>query len=99
MKIQMFTEAAIDLFHVAEYSSVNDFDTNSGISIYPNPTNSSSKVEGFKSGAKYILRNAAGVEMEKGIMYGTAHVIELEKYSGGIYFISIGESRIKVTRL
>ena len=93
------TEAAIDLFQVAEYSSVNEFDGNSGISIYPNPTNGSCKVEGFISGTQYILRNAAGVEMEKGTMHGAAFDIELEKYSSGIYFIAIGDSRMKVTRL
>jgi hypothetical protein len=93
------TEAAIDLFQVAEYSSVNEFDGNSGISIYPNPTNGSCKVEGFITGTQYILRNAAGVEMEKGTMHGAAFDIELEKYSSGIYFIAIGDSRMKVTRL
>lgn len=93
------TEAAIDLFQVVEYSSVNESIGNSGISIYPNPTNGSFKVEGFISGTQYILRNAAGVEMEKGTMHGAAFDIELEKYSSGIYFISIGDSRMKVTRL
>ena len=93
------TEAAIDLFQVAEYSLVNESEGNSGISIYPNPTNGSCKVEGFISGTQYILRNAAGVEMEKGTMHGAAFDIELEKYSSGIYFIAIGDSRMKVTRL
>lgn len=66
-----------------------DDETNSSISIYPNPSQGEINITGLTSGNRIQVYNLAGVRLQDRIAYQAKEVINLDDQPNGMYFIVI----------
>lgn len=66
--------------------SLAEFVNNSGIKLYPNPTNKQVQVIGLKSDESYGIYNTLGVEITRGLISNNEQ-IDIRNFTNGIYFL------------
>lgn len=66
--------------------SINEFNYNNSVSIYPNPSNSFIKVKGLTNVENYILYNNLGQEIKKETI-SENEKIDIRNLNNGIYFL------------
>ena len=91
------TEAAFDYFRVEEMTGLEESNPES-FSIYPNPTNGISMIEGAKVDSQYKLVSASGVVLKKGVIDNDHHAVDLNGLSNGFYFIIIDDVQKKIIK-
>ena len=79
---------------IAGASGINDIE--SGVSVYPNPTQGSITVEIADGTAQVVtITNIAGAVVKQQQVQGSA-VISIEEQANGIYFVRVGNDVTKV---
>ena len=93
------TEAALDLFRVEEFSGLNDQNFVEDFSIQPNPTNGEFIILGAEFGSEYRIQSLNGIEVLKGIVKSTKHMVDVNSFDAGLYIISIHGNQKKILKL
>ena len=93
------TEAAIDLFRVEEFSGLNDQSFVKDFSIQPNPTIGEFIILGAEFGSEYQIQSLNGIEVLKGIVKSTKHMVDVNSFDAGLYIISIHGNQKKILKL
>ena len=93
------TEAALDLFRVEEFSAIYEEDAQDGFSIQPNPTIGEFIISGAEFGSEYRIQSLNGIEVLKGIVKSTKHMVDVNSFDAGLYIISIQGNQKKILKL
>lgn len=93
------TEAALDLFRVEEFSGLNDQSFVEDFSIQPNPTIGEFIILGAEFGSEYQIQSLNGIEVLKGIVKSTKHMVDMNSFDTGLYIISIEGNQKKILKL
>lgn len=84
------TELSWDLIlqtYISSVLSVNDFATNKGVKIYPNPSNDYINISGLSKSKNYKIYSAQGNEISNGIITTNNEKVNIQNLSDGMYFI------------
>lgn len=84
------TEAAFDEFYVTNTSMSGTEELQKNITIHPNPCANSVTFEGPFSNELYLLRDAMGKTVMKGLCSGPSFSLDVSGINQGIYWIQIG---------
>jgi hypothetical protein len=68
--------------------SIEDFDLNSNILLFPNPSTDYIQINGLTSSENYKIYNALGKEIQKGFVVENEK-INVENLSNGLYFLKL----------
>tara|TARA_B110000046_G_scaffold186014_1_gene231374 strand:- start:4226 stop:6571 length:2346 start_codon:yes stop_codon:yes gene_type:complete len=93
------TEAAVDLFEVVEYSGLNEQSYYSTYFVTPNPFQDIFTVSASSVGSLYSIKSLNGAILMNGVINNDEEQIDLNRYSSGIYFISINGIQKKIVKL
>jgi hypothetical protein len=72
-------------------SPVNEVEKSSQINLYPNPANNFLSINNLqnKIGENYAIYNNQGKLIEEGKITENSLIVETDKYTSGLYYISI----------
>ena len=87
-----------------EYSiitnTLNELESNNGIKIFPNPTNSTINIEvNISEPIIYELISPLGKLISSGILDSTNNEVDLSKLSPNVYFLKIGKSTFRILKI
>jgi hypothetical protein len=72
--------------------NTNDFNNQSKLTIYPNPSNDFIKISGLKKTENYSIYNSLGMEIQKGNI-SDLEKINIQNLSNGLYFIKFNDKQ------
>ena len=82
-----------------EFSGLNDQNFVEDFSIQPNPTNGEFIILGAEFGSEYRIQSLNGIEVLKGIVKSTKHMVDVNSFDAGLYIISIQGNQKKILKL
>ena len=85
----------MDSFKVEGTLGINDFELNSKLNIYPNPSSGIFNINSEVDNGKYIVHNLLGQKIGNGDINIGTNSIDLTNMNNGIYFITIESSNNK----
>lgn len=90
------TEAGFDYFRVI---NAKDLEGNSEVfNVFPNPVSQFLTVEGIIQPAEFQLVNLQGEIVLEGVVSSQENKIDVQFLSSGIYYLKIGNNRVKIVK-
>lgn len=92
------TEAGFDRFFVSEGDVTGIVELKKQYSVSPNPFNNTLIVDGLETEMDYVLLNALGAFIRKGVLGPNEAQIDTEHLQSGLYILMVGEEIFRVIK-